>query len=434
MGTPVRSLPIMSQHRGLGPSSPPPSILPARVWPLLCSPSGGHSAPFGCSKCLGEGVLFPGRPLTEGHSYQYRHPVPEPPGPYPWPRATASGPTVPRPTRPLGPAELVAQSVPPPLLCPELRCPGRGSRAHRQSPPHRPPSAWPRDREPNRAAVTRGLLMGLGMRVTPTSQNPRDPAHSSWEQTPTRPTAWEPAVPPGCPLSSPRPPWPPHPSEVIFQLAHARWKNRPGHLAAKPGGPLGGGGAVGTQPGGNLKQEALLSGCQGSGLWGPRGAPLRERLHPGQELPRACGEPRAWSHLADGRQGCGGDAHTLTRPHSPLPYSRSQGSVWREHTQTQQPRSGWAGRPLGPMAAETKCHRPNSPSQSGARKPGLPWQAAVPPETPGSVPPALPSFQCGQHPLAYGLIPGALPLSSCGCPPCVSVFLLLSCKDANHWI
>lgn len=269
----------------LYPPSFPPRCVPCQLLPVsTClapplSPIVGSNCSLWC-KCLEEGVLFPGRPLTDGHSYQYRRPVPEPSGPYSWLRTAASDPTVQLPKWPHSPAELVPQSVRPPLPRPVLtweRSPAPASSTQTSI-------SMAQGQGAERSHRGKGSSNGAGNVGDPYITETRDPAHGSWEQTPTRPTAWEPAVPPGCPRSSPRPPWPPHPSEVIFHPAHARWKNRPGHLAAKPGGPLGGG-AVGTRPDGNLKQKVLLGGRQGTGLWGPSRAPLREWPRPSQEYP-----------------------------------------------------------------------------------------------------------------------------------------------------
>lgn len=201
------------------------------------------------------------------------------------------------------------------------------------------------------------------MRGTPASRNPKGPAHSTGAD-PNPAQARAPAMPSGCPLSPPRPPRPPHPAEVIFDPAHAHWKEQPRTPRCQAQGAAGWG-AVGTQPGGNLKQGVWLRGRRGCGLWGPSG------VSPGGGLVRS-----KRTHECAGSQGPGpagrrgrpagvrGAAHALTCPCSPPPSCPPRALRAGASSDLEaQIRLGWA--PLGAMATEPKRHRPNSPSRSG---------------------------------------------------------------------
>ena len=129
------------------------------------------------------------------------------------------------------------------------------------------------------------------------------------------------------------------PSEVIFRLAHTRWKKRPGHLTAKPGGPLGSSGNPTRQqfkPGGAARQ--------GRDCWGQRA-------------------PRKDSSLPWPRRGA-----TPPPPAPPSP----RGTVLQAHPRSvasltpSGPGPGWSGsptsrgwevQPLSPGATGTKDHR-----------------------------------------------------------------------------
>ena len=113
------------------------------------------------------------------------------------------------------------------------------------------------------------------------------------------------------------------PSEVIFHSAHTRWKKRPGHLTAKPGGPPGSSGNPTRQqfkPGGAARQGR---GCRGqrvprkeSGLpWPRHGA----TLPPPRPHPRPVAQTHRLTVPVE---------HSLTHTQWPRP-----GLVWEPHQQ-----------------------------------------------------------------------------------------------------
>ena len=221
----------------------PPSLVPVSTRPAPpLHPTTGSLGSLWC-RCLGKGVLFPGRPLTEGRSYQCHHSVPEPCGPYPPPGATASDPTIQMAKWPRSPAEQVAQSIPPPRLRLVLGCPGCGSTAHRPPPPDRLPSTRPGGQGQTGAGhgcIASGPPGRLRVRVTPTS-----PWAQCWKADPGPARRGGARRPPRMPSELPRASRASPPSEVIFHPAHARWKNRPGQSRCQARGAAGWG-AVGT--------------------------------------------------------------------------------------------------------------------------------------------------------------------------------------------
>lgn len=128
--------------------------------------------------------------------------------------------------------------------------------------------------------------------------------------------AEDPSPAPRVPSELPQASRPPPPSEVIFRSAHTRWKKRPGHLTAGPGGCRG---AAGTRPGSSLNQEGAAAR---GGLVGPA-APAR-----GPPWPR--------------------HGHCHPHPAPPRPVADSQGSpcLGRAASLTPSgPDLGWSGSP-----------------------------------------------------------------------------------------
>ena len=233
----------------------------------------------------------------------------------------------------------------------------------------------------------KGSLTGLGRWATPASQNPGDPGHRAWEQAPTRPPAWEPAVPHDAL-------WAP-PGLPSFPAPLRSFSTRPtpaGKTARDTSLPSQGGRGKPTRRHGSAAAPGV--GCRGQ-AGRPSGRGLVQAERPCDRM-GSQGPGATWQTA--GQQGCG-DAQALTC----LP----------AHPRAQRSEHGPGPGRLGGLLSRG----PNCTPGSGGQKSHLRWQVVVLPQAPGGPPTSPSCLPCGQRHLAGSLIPGALPPSSRVCPP-----------------
>lgn len=226
----------------------------------------------------------------------------------------------------------------------------------------------------------------------------RGSGHGSCGRAPSRGPQPSPQGALGALQASPASP----PSEVIFRSAHTRWKKRPGHLTAKPGGPPGSSGNPTRQqfkPGG----AAARGGAVGAG-----GRPARRVASPGPATGQCCPHPgptlALWHRLTGSP--CLGRAASLTPSGPDLGWSGSPAI------------RGWAGQPLSPGATgakDCKAEQPETtPLISRSLQPDVQTRGVAgpgSPKTPGTALPASSSLWAAGVP---GLVATSLQPLPCG--------------------